>query len=330
MKRVVFILALTMMLLLPIGIHAAGFGDLPIITEARIGNVRIEPRILDGERIGGIVINGVVPEITGSEMISDAVYEIFNTRTNGGIGTVEFSYNIVSWSRFVSIIFMTESATHGGARTSRVDAISFDRFTLEPIQAQSAELLGENGFDIATDIVNDFISQNFRNMPRIQALNESSNFYVAGGAVHFLFDRYEIAPGSEGIQSVPVYLNNLHRYFLEEDDIYIDRLNHGVRMLPLRRVTRAFEYDVLWNASTLEMGVVRINGNGARDIVATLTLDQNVYMRAQDTIPRTLEAAPQIINGVAHVPISFFEVILGIHYNISTDGTIELTTYRSY
>lgn len=330
MKKIVFILTLMILCILPISVYANTFQSLPIQTEASFSGIRIEERVLDGERFGGMIVRGKLPEIEGADDLANEVERIFRQRTNGGLGTARFNYNIVTGNRVVSIIILSETSVHGSPRASHVDTINFDRITLESVSAQSQNLLGVNGFAVATEVVNNFIAQNFRNMPRIPMLNEDSSFYVANGAVHFVFARYEIAPGSEGIQSVAVYLNNLQRYFLEEGDYLIDTLNHGVRMLPLRRVVSSFGYYISrWDEGTLEIDISRASGGRSRDIIP-LRLNVNSYMRAQDSTPRTLEAAPQVINGVTHVPISFFETILGMHYNISSDGSIELTFYRNY
>jgi len=329
MKKMIFILTLMLISILPFSVYAQHFQSLPIQTEASFSGVRIEERILDGKRVGGIIVRGAVPDIEGSDELADEVDRIFGQRVNGGLGTARFSYNIVTSNRVVSIIILSEVSTHGGSRANYVDTINVDRITLEPISVQSPNLLGANGFAVATDVVNNFIAQNFRNMPRISTLDEDSSFYVANGAVHFVFARYEIAPGSEGVQSVAVYLNNIYRYTLGAGDYEIDALNHGVRMLPLRRVAEALGHRVSWNHfSPFSIDVVRANGNG--DEVIPLRLNHNSYMRAQDSTPRTLEAAPQMINGITYVPISFFEIILGMHYHISADGMIELTFYRNY
>jgi len=319
-----------LLLVAPISLYATSFQDLPVTRVTNFGPaVRVEPHTIEGERMGGIIVNGVVPEVTGSEILSEVIESIIDARTSSGIGTVELSYNIVTSGRFATIIFLTESVTPGGARSSRVDTLNFDRFTFEQVYAQMDDLLGSNGLAIATDVVNNFIAQNFRNMPRISVLGDDAPFYFINGAVHFVFNRYEIAPGSEGIQSVPVQRRNLNRYFLTEGDYHINVENHGVRMVPLRRLAETFGYEVEWNEDTLEIELIRKNGNGnGTNGTATLRVNQNAYTRAQETIPRTLEAAPEIINEVTYVPISFFEIILGIHYNISADGTIELTTYR--
>lgn len=327
MKKFVFVFMFIILALLPINIYANGFASLPVRTEINLSSVRIEPRYLTGDRIGGVTVRGTFPEVTGSSDLTRELNRLFNTRVNGGLGNIYFNYNIVSSGRYVSIIILSEFTAHGGSRTSRVDTLNFDRSSLEPFYAQ--DLLGANGLAIATDVVNNFIAQNFRHMPRIAMLDESSSFYVSNGSVYFVFNRYEIAPGSEGVQSVAVHLNNLTTFVLEIDDYHIDNENHSIRMLPLRRVADAFGYEVTWDGDVLEVGIVRTNGSGIPE-VTTLRLNQNAYMRPQDTIPRTLEAAPQLIDGVAHVPISFFDVILGMHYNISTDGTIELATYSNY
>ena len=324
MKRTFFLWTF-IMLLFPVNMFAAHYQDLPNITSARIGLVQISQRTLEAERIMAVVVNGYVPEVVGSDTLSAKVEDIIENKLGNGPGTVYLSYKIVQSDGFLSIIFHSEVVTLGGSRSERVQTLTIERATLNEISA--SDILGDNGLRIATDVVNQFIVQNFRNMPRIPALTDDTRFYVTNEAVYFIFDRYEIAPGSEGIQSVPVYFSGFERYFLGEGDYQISEGNHGVRMLPLRRIAEHFDYVVSWDSETLEISLRRINGNGNGYI--TLTLNLNSYRRINDLTARTLEAAPEIIGGATYVPISFFDLILDIHYSISTDGTIELTTYRN-
>jgi len=321
------------MLLFPISVFAAPYQDLPNITAARIGLVQINQRTLDSERVRGVTLTGTVPDIAGSESLSAKIESIIEGKIGNSLGTVDLSYKIVPSDGFLTIIFHSETVAPGGSRTERVSTLTLERATLNEVRV--SDVLGDNGLRIATDVVNQFIAQNFRNMPRISILGDNdARFYITNEAVYFLFDRYEIAPGSEGIQSVPVYFSGFERYFLEEEDYHINLGNHGVRMLPLRRLVEHFGYVVAWNSDTLEISLRRagtngnggVNGNNNGYII--LTLNMNYYRRINDLTARTLEAPPEVIDGITYVPISFFDVILDIHYSISPDGTIELTTYR--
>jgi len=307
-------------------LFAVSYQNLPNITWDRIGSVQISSRALEGERIRGVTRNGFVPDVVGSESLSERIDEIIDYMAGNGTGTVELSYKIVRSTDVSTIIFLAESVTAVGSRSAKVATLAIDRESLEPTAI--SDLLGGNGLKIATDVVNNFIAQNFRNMPRIPLLDEDAHFYVTNDAVYFVFDRYEIAPGSEGIQSVPVYFNNLEWYWLEEEDFYINVENHGVRMLPLRRLAEHFDYYLDWNPDTHEITLTREGDGDNSNGVITLRLNENAYKRMHDLTPRALESAPEIINGVTFVPISFFESILDIHYNILANGIIELTTYQ--
>ena len=333
MKKLLLFLLITMFIF-PLNLSALPYHDLPNITRQTIGSVLITPRTIDSERVRGVTVNGIVPEITGSDTLDERIAEIIDAKTGNGTGTVELSYKIVRANvdrgEVISLIFTAEAVTPGGSRSGRISTLVLERDTMEEVSA--ADLLGGNGLMIATDVVNNFIAQNFRNMPRVSALDESSYFYVTGEAVYFVFDRYEIAPGSEGIQSVPVYFDDLITYVLLEDDFHINVENHGVRMLPLRRLSEHFGFSVSWNVDyenfTQEIMLTRASDNGNGNGAITLRLGENAYRRMHDITPRALEAAPEVIDGNTFVPISFFEAILDIHYNILADGTIELATYR--
>jgi len=325
LKKVLLLLVL-FMFIIPMTVAAFSFQDLPNSQRAVVGSAHIGPRTLDGERVGGVTLSGIVPDVVGSESLAERIDNIVSSLSGGGTGSVELSYRIVRATNYFSIVFLAETVTTAGSRSATVATLAIEEGSLNTVRV--SDLLGSNGTRIATDVVNRFIAQNFRSMPRIPALENDAFFYVTNEAVFFVFDRYEIAPGSEGIQAVPVYFEYLNRYILSEDDFRINVENHGVRMLPLRRLAERFGYTVVWDPDTHEMKISRANSNGNGNGYITLRLNENAYKRVHDLTPRALEAAPEIIDGSTFVPISFFEAILDIHYNILADGTIELTAYQ--
>jgi len=244
--------------------------------------------------------------------------------TTSNAASLQFGYTIVQSDRYDTISFLITTTLTSGSSMDKVSTVVIDKNQISSIKA--TDLLGTNGLKIATSVVNNYIATNYKNMPRINGISEDANFYVTDEAVWFVFDKYEIAPGSEGIQSVPVYFDKIDSYTVDEDDYYNNKEKYNVRMVPLRQVIYEFGYDVRWEGANQEMKIYKVNGNP--DEYTPIKLGQNSYRRMNELSPQVLEAPPEVgEDGRTYVPISFMESILDIHYQVMTDGSIEFATY---
>ena len=309
---------------------ASTYSRLPSLTSTTINDsVEIKPKSLEITNSRGITIKGIVPSVSGSTSLNNQIEKIVSfetgSATSSGASKLTFDYTIVQSEKHTTISFLINSTVISGSSMDKVSTVVIDKNTLKVVTVP--DLLGANGLKIATDVVNEYIAANYRNMPRINTLSANTSFYVADDAIYFLFDKYEIAPGSEGIQAVPVYRSKVKSLILEKDDFYNNTEKYNVRMIPIRKVLEHFDYTVRWVSDEHEIQI-RKRTNTDINAYVPLKLNENTYLRVNDISPQILESHPEKKNGSTYVPISFFESILDIYCHVKSDGTIELSVYE--
>ena len=310
---------------------ASTYSQLPSLTSITINDsVEITPKTLEMTGTRGVAIKGIIPSVSGSTSLRNQIEQIVSAETGSastsGASKLTFDYKIMESENHATISFIINSAVTSGSSLDKVSTVVINKNTLKIVSV--TDLLGSNGLKIATDVVNEYISTNYRNMPKINTLTSSANFYVADDAIYFLFDKYEIAPGSEGIQAVPVYFDKVESLILEKDDFYNNTEKYNVRMLPLRKVAEHFNYSVRW-VSDVEEIQIRKKTNTDSTAYVPIKLNENSYMRIDGITPQVLESHPEKKeNGSTYVPISFFESILDVYCHVKPNGTVELSVYE--
>ena len=331
MKKLFFLSFLTCFLF-SYTVLASSYSQLPSVTSITIKDaIEITPKPLEITNHRGIVINGIVPSVSGSTILSNQIERIVSSETgsatSSGASKLTFDYTIMQSETHTTISFLIKSAVSSGSSMDKVSTVVINKNTLKVVSV--SDLLGSNGLKIATSVVNDYINANYRNMPRINTLSSSANFYVADDAIYFLFNKYEIAPGSEGIQAVPVYFDKVNTLVLEKDEFYNSTDKYNVRMLPLRKVSEHFNYSVKW-VSDEDAIQIRGEESSADSSYAPVKLNENSYKRIDDEATQILESPPEKRDdGSTYVPISFFESILDIYCHVMPNGTIELSIYEN-
>ena len=329
MKKFIF-LSLIFVFLFSYNALATTYSQLPSITTVTIGdNVEITPKTLEIVNPRGISVKGIVPSVSGSSTLSSRIEKIVSSETgsatSSGASRLTFDYKIVQSEKHTTISFLINSTISSGSSMDKVSTVVIDKDTLRVVSV--SDLLGANGLKIATDVVNEYISANYRNMPKISTLTNGANFYVTDDAVYFLFDKYEIAPGSEGIQAVPIYLERVNSLVLTKDEFYTNTEKYNVRMLPLRKVAEHFDYLVTWFSADQEIQIRKRSNNDSSSYIP-IRLNENSYLRADGTLTQVLESHPEMKeDSITYVPISFFESILDVYCHVKGNGTIELSVY---
>ena len=330
MKKL-FFLSLILCFLFSSTALASTYNQLPSLTTITINDaVEITPKALEITNSRGVSIKGIIPSVSGSTLLSNQIEQIVSSETGSattsGAARLTFDYKIMESESHATISFLINSAVTSGSSMDKVSTVVINKNTLKIVSV--SDMLGSNGLKIATAVVNEYIAANYRNMPRINTLTSSANFYVADDAIYFLFDKYEIAPGSEGIQAVPVYFDKVNTLILEKDEFYNNTEKYNVRMLPLRKVSEHFDYSVRWVSDEEEIQVRKKNNTDPAAYVP-VKLNENSYIRINDIAPQVLESHPEKKeNGSTYVPISFFESILDVYCHVKPNGTIELSIYE--
>jgi len=280
----------------------------------------------------GLEIRGEFPVVQHSDNLSTVLNRQINETINQKVAAakesrarrIDFDWISYSSEGINSILIRTTITT----TVSRAEVNSFN-YTLNGSRLVGVnDILGTNGLQIASKV----ISQRIRSEPErfyanFPGLRDSDAFYVSGNEIFFLFDAFQIAPGSEGIVDFSLRMNNIRhsRPIRRNSDYWIDNTNYSLKMVSLRAVSDELGYTIAWDPASRAVTVRR------GDVTVSLRNGQNIYTISRPGAPnqtRSLEAAPRIRNGVTYVPISFFDQILDlVAYSVGSNGDIIFTTY---
>jgi|GEM_PF-720576 len=277
---------------------------------------------------GEAIVRGVLPQANGfgnavlEKAFNDRVGEAYNTlmsKMGETAHSVEIHYSIVADVNYVSVrIFAKSMATF--AQESCV-CIVFSPKTEKLLNLN--DVLGPNGVKLANRVLADAVkAAPGRFNATVADITLSQDFYMEDEALVMIFDQFEIAPGAEGLVRMPVALSGLTNYTVDKNDYYQSAATQfGVKMIPIRAVAEAFGYSVVWNAATASADLYK---DGA--MATSVKVGDNSFFRARSA-KRRLETAPELENGKTHVPISFFDEILGLLYFVDSNGNIVFSSY---
>jgi len=212
-----------------------------------------------------------------------------------------------------------------------------DSFNYIPAESRLVgvnDILGPNGLQIANKV----ISQRIRSDPEtyytnFPGLQDTDAFHVTNdGNIVFLFDAFQIAPGSVGVTSFTLKISDIVNTmpFQKDDGYWIKDTSYSLKMVSLRAVCDNLGYSIGWNNSTKEITVSRNDGS---DVSVSFMIDVNNYKSSSPDAPdkvqkRSLESAPVMIGGVTYVPISFFDQILElVAYHVDDNDNIIFSSY---
>ena len=298
-----------------------GFGT--TVFSAEIDTVDAEEVMLNPN----IRITGETPQVSG--LVSGA----FERDVNARIGEVYREFELAAIdSNALRLEFSFEHITDGNNNfvviyadivaaneLRQVSVVSFDaaaaRFlTLEDFLGPNASCLAER-----------HISEHMRRNPgrfnsEFAGLSQNPSFIATDGQVKFLFNQAEIAPARFGVVRIAMDAANVRNVSFDEDE-YITVTDFMVKMIPLRHAAESLGYTVEWYEADRS---IRIINNGFE---ARLKPDRNRYSLVGRVEPIELEAAPLLIDGVTHVPVSFFEEILGASHSVDEARTVTISIY---
>jgi hypothetical protein len=199
------------------------------------------------------------------------------------------------------------------------------------------DILGTpNGIALANKVISSRIkNEPERYHPVFSGLKSDTAFRLHEGVLTVLFNAYELAPGSEGIVSFDLIVDNVVWIKLTQEEYRIKEQSYNLRMIPLRKVCEALGYLVVVETPNNSNINVTVSREGKPSIY--LTWNANSYTIINHALSerrqiRSLEAPPELINvsfsSHTFVPISFFDQILElIVFNVSENGVIEFATY---
>jgi len=336
-KRVVYgIVSMMLVLCMSVPVHAMGVAMFSAARGAATSlDVQNEyAKKITGERLIGIwgeaIVGGELPKAGG--FANAALEQALNSRIGAAYNallaeagkmarSIIVGYEVVVSGDYISILLNCKST----------GTFAKELYSSVVLNARLAKLitiddvLGVNGTRLANRVLSDLVKATpDRFNAAVAAITGTHDFYMEDGALVLLFDQFEIAPGSAGVIRVPILLDGVVECVVSKNDYYQSASSqYGVKMIAIRPVVEVFGYTVTWNAAS---SMVELSHAGAP--VTSIQIGENSYYRMR-AAKRRLETAPELTAGKTHVPISFFEEILGLFYHVNAQGDITFTVYAS-
>ncbi|MDR1531358.1 MAG: DUF3298 domain-containing protein [Clostridiales bacterium] len=294
---------------------------LPVWAEDAQGALIFDP-FMPGQD-GALEITGSIPEVVlqgnddrGSALnreISDAYLRRLDAAKKDKLPYIIFSCDYYD-GKYVSVVLRSETSS-GEA----YDTFNFEQSTGRPVYVSN--ILGANG----TELANKFILNTIKKTPDLYnsdfaGIDESQRFYYDGSGVTFVFNKYDIAPASEGVVKFYMELSGILNISLSGMEYYVTNDNYRLKMIPLRYVCERLGFAVNWNSES-ETAVI-----SKGTMSTSITLNSNSYTKGRTELK--LEAPPTVIDGQTCVPISFFEECMGITYTVNANGAVVFSVYE--
>ena len=273
-----------------------------------------------------IIVKGNLPvvSIENSEELESNINSIIETefenvlkKSNVHKGEVVFSYDEYFHGYYISLVLNCWN----GNNLDAVGSVNFSSETFSVVTIN--DVLGVNGTKMLNKaLANEINSDLDKYNANFIGIDENHMFYAENGVITVIFDKYEIANGRAGIVCFPFYTNKVVELALTNDDYKI-KIDYSLKMVMLKQVSQFFNMTLGWDESSSSVVIY----SSDKQKLAEITIGSNNYSRVGSTSPIYLESAPEIFDDRTYVPVSFFESILGISYNINQTGLITFSKY---
>ncbi len=269
----------------------------------------------------GVRVSGKLPYLDGlnktklQQNINSAIETVYNNRVQSkNVKSVEFSFDYKVSKEIQSLVIyskVTDIATK-----TQIDTICFNNSNLLKI----TDVLGINGVQIANKI----IQEKMRKQPQVfypdfDGISPDQNFFVENGTVRICFGQSEIAPINQGLVYVDVNPDNIVPFVIKNRN-YLVKDDYELKMIPLRDICETFGFNVTWLNMDSAVSIYK------KDTYITIYPGKNAYTKGKN-YPKSLESAPEIINGITYVPLSFFELFLDAVYTVDSNDNIIFSYY---
>jgi hypothetical protein len=283
----------------------------------------------------GLEMKGVLPVATSKlrdlgKALNERIDEIYKQKICSAKETkarsIVFKYEYTQ-SRGVSSLLIYTTTTTASAK-AEVDSFNFIEEDAKFVEVN--DLLGSNGLRLADKI----ISAQVRADPErfyadFPGLKQEDAFCIIDDEIVFMFDAFQIAPGSEGIIRFPLVIDNvINAKVVLGNGFWIKDETYSLKMISLRFICDNLNFDLGWDAADKAITLSREG-----EISVDLKPGTNVYKTNYPNAPgkvskRSLESAPEIVDGITYVPISFFDQILeSVAYSVGENDSIVFSTY---
>nr|WP_317356844.1 copper amine oxidase N-terminal domain-containing protein [uncultured Tyzzerella sp.] len=152
-------------------------------------------------------------------------------------------------------------------------------------------------------------------------VTESTPFYIKNKNVYVVYGAGSITFAQKGNIIFEIPYKNLNNYQINKETYY-KKSQYNVKMVPLRDPLQYFGYTMTWEPDKNAITVLK-NGK----FTSYLVIGENRYSDKNNKIIRQLEFAPEIKNGKAYVPISYFSEILEMLFAVDINENIIISSY---
>ena len=278
----------------------------------------------------GLDLRGLIPDIRSfvtasviNEYITDdIVTSLISEARRLRARSISFRYEDHTTDEIVSIVIYADVVTT--LPHTLVRSVNFC--------VSEGRLLSMNeavGMEIAP-LAERILAERIRNNPEryyaaLSAPLANQAFYLTNDRLVILFDGFRLSTRVGEVDTIELILENINTVVLTKDDYRPDG-PYGLKMIPLRDMLEGqLGFDVDWFDCDDWGNHAIISRNGQNLI--ELRPDDNEYI-VLGTQRRSLEAAPQVIDGRTYIPITFFDQILPLTtFSIGTNGSITFLSY---
>ncbi|WP_250277324.1 copper amine oxidase N-terminal domain-containing protein [[Clostridium] colinum] len=286
-------------------------------------NINVENSIVNIKK-DNTIITGEYPIISGfsnisfqknvNKSIEDTIKNKITSYSQKTTNKIEISYDIIEDENIISVIIYFKNLY-----TNEVTpySINFNIKTNSFISINTC--LGVNGLNYTNKIVSNKASDLGVTYKKV---SESTPFYIKNNNVYVIFGAGKITFPQKGNIIFEIPYNNLKNYQINKNSYY-KKSEYNVKMVPLRDVLEYFGYSMSWQNSTNSITVLK-DGK----FISYLVIGENKYSDKNNKIIRQLEFPPEIKNGKAYVPISYFSEILEMLFAVDNNENIVISSYK--
>jgi len=152
----------------------------------------------------------------------------------------------------------------------------------------------------------------------------SQAFYMTDEALVLLFDGFRLSPGIGGIYTIQLTRANIRSVSIPRTQYRVRSNGYSLKLIPVGNIARGLGYEVDWCGEERIVSISR-----GSQLMIVLTPGENVYT-VVGSPPRSvsLETAPELLNGLTYVPITFFDQVFPITiYTVHSNGRITFIAY---
>ncbi|WP_317368934.1 copper amine oxidase N-terminal domain-containing protein [uncultured Tyzzerella sp.] len=227
---------------------------------------------------------------------------------------IEISYDTIKDGNILSIIIYFKSLYN-----NEVSPYSVNIDTKNNKYVTINSYFNANGLNYTNKVVSNKASSMGITYKKV---TENTPFYIKNKNVYVVFGAGSLTFSQKGNIIFEVPYKNLKNYKIDKQNYY-KKSQYNVKMVPLRESLDYFGYIMNWESSKNSITILK-DGK----FLSYLVIGENRYSDKNNKIIRQLEFAPEIKNGKAYVPISYFNEILGMLFAVDDNEDIIISSYK--